>query len=244
MHHTTTDNSCRERVRYCLFKTWKSVDADKSEFLNSPGLQLIEDAKPAVSSLVFTDPETKAVLFTITVDAYHAVNRIFSGFFLWFHADHQRVHVDKRIHFVKFPVLPLNDAGLNSVNDIRDCFMAEWEAVDLANNIGNIPVAGSFGIERENLFLKRTDIFCSLGYKLRLVFAHTVAWNIELNFPHTGGNRFRVASVSAVVCCFRTLAVLGVSQLGIQFCFQHILHCVGEQVLQHVLYVLNRLRVV
>ena len=122
--------------------------------------------------------------------------------------------------------------------------MAELKAVDFVYNVGYVPIARTFAIERQNLFFERTDVMRTFGDQFRLVFSHPVAGDIKLDFTHGGGYLFRVTAIAPVFGLFGVLAVFRISELSIQLCFQHILYRISEQILQHFLDIHNRLRLI
>ena len=62
MHHAAADNGIRKGVCDCLFQSGESVNADEAETLYATGFQFIEYTEPLVCPLIFSDPETKAIL--------------------------------------------------------------------------------------------------------------------------------------------------------------------------------------
>ena len=122
--------------------------------------------------------------------------------------------------------------------------MAELKAVDFVYNVGYVPIARTFAIERQNIFFERTDVMRTFGDQFRLVFSHPVAGYIKLDFTHGGGYLFRVTAIAPVIGLFGVLAVFRITEFGIQLCFQHILYRISEQILQHFLDIIYRFRLI
>ena len=209
------------------------VGAGDENILYAPIFQAIEYGRPELGTLVFANPHPQDVFPAIQVDANGDVHGFLHN--LSFAADMVVDGIQKHngVDGLQRSLLPLFSNGQDLVRDPADRAVRNGNTVDIPNMGLNIAGGHALGVHGQDFLLNvLTDTGLVLFQYLGLEVPLSISRNRYFHISKAGAQRFAAVAVAAVIRVFVPVVVLAVTQFVIQFCFQTILHELGNGLLE------------
>ena len=108
MNNTALDDDIGKNSLCAVFKSRKSVHADKADFLNSTRFYLIENLHPKMFALSVLNPQPQNILFPVFVISQNIINGAISAIIIAANIDIKTVNENEWIKRLEGAILPVS----------------------------------------------------------------------------------------------------------------------------------------
>lgn len=216
-------------------KSCQVVRTGNENVLYSTISEAVEDTGPELGALILTAPHAEDVLSPLHVDADGDVDCFLDDLPLASNMVMDGIQKDYGVETFQRPLLPFLCNRQNLVRDSAGGRIRNVNAIDIVDVALNVAGRHSLGVHGENLLL---DILADAGLvllnKLGLKFPLAVTGDRNLNVAEAGAKILLAIPITVIVCALVPVVVLSVAERVFHFCFNVVLHILGNGFLEQI----------
>ena len=219
MHNTPLDLRLWEYCMNRIPESGQSIHRYDHDILYTSVFCLVEDGQPVFCTFISSYPHAEDLTFSVQFNTYSNVNCLFYRSIVLPNMEMYRIHKNNGIFSFQRPVLPFFCDRKDSICHMWYHFCGCIHTINIFEMSGDISCRHSFCIHRKYLIFNVWDICLILFHNLRFKISLSISWYIQINRSHWRGDSFRTITITAIVCLFVLVVILGISKVIIHFSF-------------------------